>query len=167
MPAPKKPRKSPAKTARKPRPAPPPVPAADVPNPFAPAHWPVKTGQVVYYITSTMAVGGGKLAHGTVRHYNPAVEGGLLHTKGRPVVTIDPIEGDAQSVTIRGIDDVAEYTPEGKAKLEVKIRARLLSHAADLDRRAADARREADLYTPGGVAPTTRPKKAKPKKAKR
>lgn len=118
-------------------------PPGDRPNPFSPLHWPFKKGQTVYYVTSEMQWGGGKLATGTVVHYNPALTGNAVMTKGDPVVTIEPGEGGIGNVATVGVADVADHTPEGRLKLEARVRERLLARAADYDRLAAEARREA------------------------
>ena len=134
-------KKTPAK--KKSRSSAKPGPVGDRPNPFSPLHWPFKKGQAVYYITSEMQWGGGGIAEGTVVHYNPALVGNALVTKGDPVVTIDPGEGGIGNVATVGAAAVADRTPEGRLKLESVIRDRLLARAAELDRQAAEARRKA------------------------
>lgn len=131
-----------------------PPPASNSPNPFAEAHWPFRRGQEVYYLTSLMKVGGGKVARGSVVHYNPALTGNAVVTKGQPVVTIEPIEGDIGNIATVGVEDVAEWTDAGRRRLEGKIMARLLAAASDYDQRAADCRRQAELYGFHPVQPT-------------
>lgn len=129
-------------------------PPSNKPNPFAPEHWPHKRESTVYFLTNPLTSGGRpQLATGVVWSYNYAVADNGVVTKGRPVVGVLPAGGDGKSVAVCGLDAVAEFTPEGKRKLEGVLFERLIAMAAECDRKAQELRREAALYTKPGVAP--------------
>jgi hypothetical protein len=95
---------------------------ATIHNPYPRRLWPIKEGELAWYVVSRCVVGAPYLALGRVRWYNPDTHGtGGPEGKGEPSYTLDVVEGDSGSAQVAVASDVAPHTPDGKRKLLLKM----------------------------------------------